>query len=406
MKTSFFIRTIVSCSLLLSLAAFAQSTVDEEETHIALTAEVAVVRRGPVTEIVFAEGNSQAVRKEFLLFENPGKVTFLKSNDEGGSLREGDTVVRGELLAKLDHRIDDATARAARAELDNFRAALTNAETEYERAKSLRDRGAIQISHFEATETAYQQALAEVRAAEARSDQVRASLRQLQIRAPFDGVVAFVNIREGQYVSPGQFSAQTERSLARTSPIVVIDASSFETIVELPVVSGRRVARGQTAYLLDEGTLAHVQEYGYASLGHVDSIDDLLIPGRVVSVSPAIDPNSRSVRARVVTDQNVAALTDGGYVTVWIETERRENAIVAPLDALLFRGELAFVFVVDPTTRLVEQRPVIVGLTGQEGIEITEGLNEGETVVTKGRFRLSSGMRIRPVSDPQAKTQS
>jgi multidrug efflux pump subunit AcrA (membrane-fusion protein) len=380
-------------TLLLPMQVLAQDNVDIEAQRSALAVEADVVQRGSVTEIVFADGNSQAVRKEFLRFENAGRVAFLKSNDDGGPLREGDVVKSGELIAELDRQIDDATARAARAELDTVRAALANAKTEYERAKRLREGEAIQVSRFESVETSYKQALAEVRGAEARSDQVRAGLRQLQLRAPFDGLVAFVNVREGQYVSPDQFSAD---SAASTSPIVIIDPSSFETIVELPVMSGRRVVVGQTAYILDEGTLAHVQEYGYASLEDVGSIDDLLILGRVGSVSPAIDPSSRSVRARIVTDEEVDGLTDGGYVTVWIETDRRDNAVMAPLESLIFRGENAYSFVIDPDTNLVERRVVSVGLTGQEGIEVTDGLVEGDVVVTKGRYRLTTGMRVRP----------
>jgi multidrug efflux pump subunit AcrA (membrane-fusion protein) len=369
-------------------------TVDMQRSALAVDADA--VRRGPVTEIVFADGNAQAIRKEFLRFENAGRVAFLKSNDDGGPLREGDVVKSGELLAELDRRIDDAAARAARAELDTVRAALANAKGVYERAKRLRDGGSIQASLFEGIETSYKQALAEMRGAEARLDQARAGLRQLQIRAPFDGLVAFVNVREGQYVSPDQFSTDSQRGAASASPIVIIDPSSFETIVELPVVSGRRVAAGQTAYILDEGTLAHVQENGYTSLQDVDSIDDLLIVGRVASVSPAIDPSSRSVRARIVTDEEVEGLTDGGYVTAWIETARRENALIAPLESLIFRGANAYSFVIDPDTHIVERRAVSIGLTGQEGIEVTEGLREGDVVVTKGRYRLTTGMRVRP----------
>ncbi|MGK0321117.1 MAG: multidrug efflux pump subunit AcrA (membrane-fusion protein) [Granulosicoccus sp.] len=400
MTTTFFLTGRFSFlllgTLLLSLQVLAQDDITTETQLSALAVEVDNIERGPVAEIVFADGNAQAIRKEFLQFENAGRVAFLKSNDDGGPLREGDVVKSGELLAELDCQMDDAGARAARAELDTVRAALANAKADYERAKRLRDGKAIQASRFDGMETSYKQALADMRGAEARFDQVRAGLRQLQIRAPFDGLVAFVNVREGQYVSPEQFSANSQGSAATTSPIVIIDPSSFEIIVELPVVSGRRVAINHIAYILDEGTLAHAQEYGYASLADVDSIDDLLIIGRVGSVSPAIDPSSRSMRARIVTDVDVEGLTDGGYVTVWIETARRENVVMAPLESLIFRGETAYSFVIDPNTNLVEQRVVSVGLTGQEGVEVTEGLLEGDVVVTKGRYRLTSGMSVRP----------
>lgn len=411
-KTNMIKKTTVYISILLSIVIGLwfvsyedpaltdnEKSLSETTARSALAVEVETVKRGPVTEVVFADGNSQATRRELLRFENSGKVAYLRSNDDGGPLREGDTVKQGELLAELDRRIDDAAVRAIRAELDTVRAALANAKTEYERAKRLRAGGAIPESRFNSIETEYQQTLANTRAAEARSDQALASLRQLQIRAPFDGVVAFVNIREGQYVASEQFNPESDRSRALTTPIVVIDPSSFEIIVELPVVTGRRVKAGQNVYILDEGTLAHVQEYGFDSLKSAQTIDDLLINGRIGSISPAIDPGSRSVRARVVTDSTVKGLTDGGYVTVWIETDRRENVITTPMESLVYRGETAYAFVVDPDTNQVEQRIIKLGLIGEEGVEVTSGLQNGDIVATKGRFRLTTGMQVRAVNN-------
>lgn len=378
-------------------AAASERGAEEAPDRAALVVEVATVTRGPVADIVFADGNARAARREFLTFQNEGRVAFLKSNDDGGPLREGDAVANGELLAELDRRIDDAAAREARAALDTVRATLGNARSELERARRLRDRQMLDQSRYDAVETSYRQALADVRRAEARSDQATAGLSRLQLRAPFDGVVAFVNVREGDYVSPATFDRSSDRAAVRTSPIVVIDPSSFEILVELPVVSGRRVRRGQPAYILDGGTLAHVQEFGFESLDDVESVDDLLIVGRVASVSPAIDPGSRSIRARVVTDETVEGLSDGGYVTVWIETDRRQDAITLPMEALVSRGDTAYAFVLDPETDLVEQREVSLGLTGEERVEVTSGLAEGEIVVTKGRYRLTTGMRVRRV---------
>ncbi len=397
------IRLRIAAALLTGLVmngVWARDAIASSGERAALAVETVTAQRGTVTEVVFADGNAQAAKREFLMFEDGGRVAYLKSNDDGGPLREGDSVASGELLAELDRRIDDASTRAARAELDTVRAALSNARSDLERAKRLNASQAIAASQYSAIETGYQQALAAVRAAEARSDQAQASLRQLQIRAPFDGVVAFVNIREGDYVTPAQFDRRSDRTAVRTSPIVVIDPASFEIVVELPVVFGRRVRPGQAAYILDEGTLAHVQEYGFASLDGNGGLDSLLIAGRVASVSPAIDPASRSVRARVVTGDTVEGLSDGGYVTVWIETDRREGVVAAPMESLVYRGETAYVFVVEPETNLVQQRQVTIGLTGDEGVEIRSGLEEGDVVVTKGRYRLTSGMRVRRVTAP------
>lgn len=368
---------------------------DSRQSRTALSVEVTTVVKGPVSEFVFADGNSQALKREFLLFENSGRVAFLKSNDDGGPLREGDTIKQGELLAELDRRIDNASAKAARAELDTVRAMLTNAKAEFERAKRLRSANAIQESRFNNIETEYQQALASVRAAEARSDQVLVGLEQLQLRSPFDGVVAFVNIREGQFVSPEQFDASSAQNASSTSPIVVIDPSAFEIIVELPVVSGRKVNVGQSAYVLDAGALAYVQENGFKPELGIDALEALMIPGRIGSVSPAIDPSSRSVRARILIDENITGLTDGGYVTVWIETSHRESAVTTSLDSIVYRGNTAFAYVINPDSHTVERRTLMLGINNDEGVEVIRGLSPGEMVVTKGRFRLTDGMAVR-----------
>lgn len=202
------------------------------------------VKRGAISELIYADGNLQAARREYLLFENSGKVAFLKSNDDGGPLREGDSVKNSELLAELDRRIDDASTKAARARLETARAALNHARAEYDRVRKLKVRRSIPASRFDEIKSDYQQALADVREAEASLDQATAGLRQLQIRAPFDGLVAFVNIREGQYVSPEQFDPASDASATRTAPIMIIDPKSFEIIVELPSVYGHKVKTG------------------------------------------------------------------------------------------------------------------------------------------------------------------
>ncbi len=380
-------------------------TNDGSATRAALAVEITAVTRGSLSEFVFADGNSRAIRRDFLLFESGGRVNFLKSNNDGGPLREGDSVNNGELLAELDRRIEDATARAARAELDTSRATLANAKKELDRARRLRVGDVIQISRFEAIETAHEQALADVRGTEARLERVTAGLRQLQIRAPFDGVVSFVNIREGQYVSLAQFDTTSDQAAVRTAPIVVIDPNAFEIVVELPVVDGRRVRSDQLAYILDEGTLASVQQRGFNSESTPDSFSDLLTPARVASVSPAVDPGSRAIRARVVTNETIERLADGGYVTVWIEVSRRDDAVIIPMEALVYRNQTAYAFVFDSETNKVERRLLKLGIGGFKGMEVLSGLLPDEQVVTKGRFRLASGMTVRQAASINKKQQ-
>ncbi|GEM_PF-6390839 len=364
---------------------------DEALASSGLFVHAEQVKTGQVTEILYADGIAHAIVREHLLFEGAGRVAFLKSNDDGSPLREGAVVEKGELLAELDRRIDDANVRAARAELDTFRAVLRNATSEYEKAKRLKKANAIQEGRFDAIETAYRQALADVRASEARSDQAIVGISQLQIRAPFDGVISFINVREGDFFSPEMMSS---RSSATATPIVIMQPNTFEIITELPVSTSKRVQPGQTAFIVDAGTLAHAQEFGN-SYDVSSQLSSLTVTGSISAISPSIDPLSRSVRARVMVNAEESPLIDGGYTTVWIVTNQKDNVVVMPIEALLHRDDENYVFVIEPTTMEVEKRIITIGLMGEEGIEVTDGLSPEDWVVTKGRYRLANGMLVR-----------
>ncbi len=359
-----------------------------------LSVAVTELRTGSVSDFEFTDGLARAVQREYLVFNEGGRVAFLKTNPDGGPLREGDAVKDGELLAELDRTMDDATAKAARAQLESARSRLASAKREWERHQRLVADRAVSRSEAEAQKAAYEQALNDVRAAEAGLDQVAANLGDIQIRAPFDGVVSFVNIREGQYVPGDGFDVSSEKDAARIAPISVINPTAFEIIVELPVSSGERVHVGQAAFVLDETTLTALQQEGYAD-GSQESLTDVLSEARVGSVSPAVDPSGRSIRTRVVTDQPIDGLRDGTYVTVWIEVDRREDVVVAPVEGVMERSDEFFAYIFDPDSSTVEKREIEVGLFGFEGVEVTSGLRAGEMIVTQGRHRLSDGIQVR-----------
>ena len=199
-----------------------------------------------------------------------------------------------------------------------------------------------------------------------------------------------MNLREGQYVNPQQFDPTNEASATRTAPIVVIDPTSFEIVVDVPLYVGTRVKAGQNAYLLDQESLASLQ-----AIGDVDnlSLEQYLVPARVVSVSPAVNPEDRSIRARIMTDEVQDELLDGDFVTVWLEVGAKSDAVVAPLSALLRRANRTYIYVVDENNR-AERREVELGLIGFDGIEVLSGVEIGDRVVTKGKSRLRDGSLV------------
>ena len=393
------VAAVTALMAALHLAAPAGAAAGEERR---IPVEVAKVEKRAISEYEYGQGTLKSTRREHLVFQASGRVVFLKSSPSGGPLREGDwvkgpgkRVAEGELLAQLQHRRGDAELSAGRAQLDRARAQLKKADGDYARARRLRAADAIPASRYDNLKTAYEEALAGVRAAEARIDSTRSGLADTQLRAPFDGQVAFVNIREGQYYSQQRFDPSSEERAARTAPIVIIDPTAFEIVVDLPQLAGSRVRVGQSAYIVGQEALAAAQAGGEEK---AQSLRDYLVPAHVIAVSPAVNPENRAMRVRIrIEGDSGPRLVDGGFVTAWIEVGRKADAVTIPMNALLPRSGKFFAHVVTDAGR-AERRRLTLGLQGLDGIEVLEGLKPGETVITKGKSRLRPGAAVRVVN--------
>lgn len=357
-----------------------------QEVDPVLVSTVAVQNQ-TISEFEFAQGTVQSANRAYLTFESSGRVAFIKSSDAGTPLREGEVVKSGELLASLDEDRSSVSMEASEAKLATANSVLEAATSDYDRTKSLNASGNISKRDFENSKAAYEQALANVRAAEAEVNLSKISVSETQLRAPFDGVVAFINITEGQYFNLQQFDPTNDSKAAGTAPIMVIDPSSFEIVIDVPQYVGRRLEIGQNAFLLSQEALAILQERG----NQEDiSLREFLVPAKLVSVSPAVNPEDRSIRARIETDEVQKHLKDGDYVTVWLELGRKENVAIIPFEALIERSGRRYAFVVDKDSK-VARREVTLGLIGIDGVEVLDGLEVGDIVVTKGKSRLNDG---------------
>ncbi|WP_062270522.1 efflux RND transporter periplasmic adaptor subunit [Endozoicomonas arenosclerae] len=397
-KNSTFSPLHMSSVLLWAACSFYSAADFATELQTSILVETAKAETHSISEFEFGEGTIQSTRRDYLVFQGTGRVDFVKSSPSGGPLLEGDAVKSGELLAELDHRRNNASMLTARANLDNARSVHRKAKSDYDRAKRLQAGGAIAGSRFEQLKAAYEQALAAVQIAEARIDETQSGLAEKQLRAPFDGQVAFINISEGMYYSQQQFDPTSIESATRTAPLVIIDPTSFEIVVDLPIFSGNRVEAGQNAYLLGQETLAQLR---FAHSTSLSSLQGYLTPAQILSVSPAVNPKDRSVRVRIKGDQTENLnLIDGDFVTTLIEVGRKENATVIPLNALITKNAKYYAYVVKNDGK-AERRELSIGLFGFNTIEVLEGLKLGEQVVTKGKTRLKPGSPLKVVGIPK-----
>ncbi len=437
-----------------------QSEVVTVAERAPLSVRTVSATEGSIQAWVSSEGTVQAVRFKHLAFDVDGDITYL-ANQDGRSLRAGDLVQQGELLAKIDDRklqadviqaesavnevrrqrgaaaasvaqaeaqVAAARAQVAQAEAQRSQAisSRTLAQTESQRYRTLFEQGAIsnseldnrintvqdagaqmqvtsaqvssaqaQVSTAQAQVSAAEQQLqaveSQIDTALARLEQSKIALEGTQIYAPFDGIVAYLNIRENEYYSLQSVSSQlgNYQELLNRVPIVVIDPSDFEVIAQLPSSSGDRIKSGQTTLITPNTT-----QIASASNALTDRAE---ARGEVYSVTPAVSPGNRSIDVTARIQSGFANLQHGESVTLWVAAEEKEKAVVVPLNAVVFRDQKPFVFVVNEQN-IVEQREVELGVEGLNEREILAGVEVGDRLVTEGQNGLVDGAEVNVVT--------
>ena len=377
--------------------------------------------KGDVYEWVYGQGTALAVRRKALYFQLDGRISYIARAPDGGELRLGDSVkgpedeeILGQLLAKVDDRDVLANVEASRAELrrtqtqrvsseaqlKSAKAELEAAQREQKRMKQLVESGAGNQADLDNAETRVKTANASVDSAKsqlsasasgtkAQAAQVKRSevaQERAAIFAPFDGVVAALNVKEGDYYFGAQVSNDPGQQL-RTAPIVVIDPSEFELQLELPEYEAAKVKVGMTAAVLtgeDVATLAAASDPSQRP-------EALLTRGTVFSVSPSVDPSARSVQVKVRVTERPERLRDGEFASCFIMTRHAADTVAIPYEAFIREDDHAFAFVAPKEGGPVERRDLQIGLTGVGRIEVKSGLTAGELVVTRGRRSLGDG---------------
>ena len=282
----------------------------------------------------------------------------------------------------------------AQAQLEATRAQVGTAESEVDAAKA----------GVRATQEQLEATESQITTARARLTQAEVALEGASLYAPFDGIVAYLNIKEGEYYNPQIVSTQLAgdyQGILERIPIVVIDPSQFEVITDLATPSGERVRPGQTVLIDAQSDVqSNVSPSSVSSSSDNQSfIDSARTRGRVFSVNPAVSPGGRAIQATIRITHRKTDLQHGEQVLTWIAVKEENNAVVVPLNAVVFRDRQPYIFVVNRDKKVVEQRQVKLGITGINQREILEGVSKGELVVTQGQNRLVDGAPIRLVGE-------
>lgn len=422
-----------------------ESAVSQKESSPArLPVRVTEAKVGLAQQWVFDEGVVTAVRRRVLKFETNGTIEFI-TEVEGRDLRAGDTVFQGELLATIDDRTEIVAIETAEADLevsmreqDQAQAALLQAKADFDKAQSdlnfaaaelvryqrLFEQGAVSESDRDVYVNSEEQAAAElrvaeqgiraaeddVRSAEATIEASRARLRETKVEredtqlvSPIDGIVAYINIREGEYWDAQRLGNSTDLdTLAETAPIVVIEPQFLEVELELQADEAQQIRSGQQAHVVLAQDVSAAEAAGATNDTLLDMAAEQGSSGQVFAVSPTQTPGGRGVEVSIRNFSRVRNLQVGGRVYAWIEAAVNPKAVMLPLGSLLAIDQKFYAFVVDEASGTVERREVQRGIEGLTGIEVLSGIEPGELVVTEGINRLVDGTLVEIVSEAAA----
>lgn len=208
-------------------------------------------------------------------------------------------------------------------------------------------------------------------------------------------LVASARRRLGYWDIPASEIAEIERSgvVHRT---LILRAPSGGYVLEKNVLAGQKIMAGDALYRVAdlsavwiegevfEQDLANVRE-GQAVRAELQALPGERRTGRIAYVYPTLNPETRTVRVRVVLPNRDLRLKPGMYATLRIAAGARDAVLTVPRSAVLSTGERSIVFVRGADGQLAP-REVSVGASNDERIEVLRGVRAGETVVASATF--------------------
>lgn len=289
----------------------------------------------------------------------PGRVAQM-------SVVEGDHAERGMVLAKIEEGPYQDQLRQAEAGMAQAKATLENARLNRERQENLFQRGIAAGKDAEDARTQLSVSEAALRQAEAVLQLAQLNLKRTEVRSPLTGTVV------KRFVSVGE---QVDGTAAQ--PIVeVADLSLVELQGNVPATFLGKIRVGQTFSIM------------------TDAIPGKTLSGRVVAISPAVDPATNLGLVRIQLANPNAALRWGMFLMAQIPVETHAKALVIPRPAL-YRDEKGEPQIYKVKGDAVEVTPVKLGLETKDRVEISEGVAAGDTIVLAGGYGLADKTKIK-----------
>ena len=291
-----------------------------------------------------AVGSLTAVQGVAVSAELPAKVVEI-------AFEPGAKVKRGDLLIRQDSSVEEAQ--------------LTGAEAQVKLAQSVLARNVEMLAEKIISQADFDAAVAGLQQAKAQVGTLRATIAKKSVHAPFSGRLGVRQVNLGQILREGD-------------PIVTLQ--SLEPIYVNFALPQQELSR------LRVGLPVRVTS---------DAFPGLAIDGRITTVNPLVDADTRNVQLQATVSNPEEKLRPGMYVTTAVNLPVRKKVVAIPATSVLYApyGDSVFVVVDKAGKGGKELRQQFVRLGEKRGdfVAVTDGMKEGETIVSTGVFKLRNG---------------
>ena len=305
-----------------------------------LNVKAVVLSSTTISDEFFVSGSIIPDEEVDLSFETSGKIIDI-------FFKEGTRVSKGDLLAK----INDAPLQA---ELNKLKAQLKLYTDRMYRQNALLEKEAVSQEAFQEAETNLATLQAEI-------DKVTANIEQTELRAPFDGIIGLRQVSQGTYASP----TTTIARLTKTNPLKIDFA--------VPERYAGTLKAGTNLTFTVEGDLDEKKAKIYALDSHVNR-------------------DTRTFSVRAMYDNSDGKLYPGRYVSIALTTQTFENTLAVPSQAIISEMGIDKVFLYKSGKAV----PVEIkkGVRTESLVQVLEGINPGDTVITTGTMQLRTGQKV------------
>lgn len=267
------------------------------------------------------------------------------------SFKEGSTVKQGELLLKINDT--------------ELKAQLLRGESHQELAEQQEERYRLLYEKNLVSKEEYDNAITNLNMAKAEAQLIEAQIYKTEIRAPFDGNIGLRYVSEGSYVTP-----TTLITTLQDIGIVKIDFS-------IPEKYAGTIKAGDKITFTVQRT-------------------SRTFTGAIYAIQPKIEPGTRTLRVRATSPNRDGALLPGALASVNVFMEEK-HVLMIPSYALVpeLKGQKVFLL----KNGKAEPQSVDIGMRTDERLEVTQGLQAGDTLIISALLQLKPGMAVRSVAE-------